>query len=357
MAGELPSLPGVPKVWNRPRGSSRSLRRWIKYLRCEAGSAMEDSAGKRDALQTLREACPIVARTARTRLECAQLAAAFYYANGRDLFQMRTFCLVLVLLCYSLRAFAQDDAMTLDDLMRSADQWARENLDEDALRVLQNVDQEQVKLLFKEIEKQLHGEYVIDLATLKDTARIVLPVLERYEETLPYALWLKTRLDYLDVAGQFRLTIPPPKVTPGQPPKPAPNPGPQIEREIWIKKLVERPLPKNAKPFVSHLKPIFASRKAPPELVWIAEVESSFDPRARSPQGAAGLFQLMPATAKRYGLRVRPFDQRLKPDESARAAAQYLEYLHRHFKDWRLALAAYNAVEGAVEKLLVRHKA
>jgi peptidoglycan lytic transglycosylase D len=270
---------------------------------------------------------------------------------------MKTFCLIIVLLGNSLRVFGQDDAMPLDELMRSADQWARENLDEDALRVLQNVDQEQVKQLFKEIEKQFHGEYVVDLAALVDTARNVLPLLERYEETLPYALWLKTRLDYLDVAEQFRLSIPPPKAAPGQRPSPVPNPAPQIEREIWIKKLAERPWPKTAKPFVSRLKPIFASKKVPPELVWIAEVESSFDPRARSPQGAAGLFQLMPATAKQYGLRVRPFDQRLKPDESARAAAQYLEYLHRHFKDWRLALAAYNAGEGTVQKLLVRRKA
>jgi membrane-bound lytic murein transglycosylase D len=92
-------------------------------------------------------------------------------------------------------------------------------------------------------------------------------------------------------------------------------------------------------------------------LVWIAEVESSFDPRARSPAGAAGLFQLMPATAKRYGLRTWPLDHRLRPDDSARAAAKYLDYLHAHFRDWRLALAAYNAGEGTVEKLLQKHKA
>jgi membrane-bound lytic murein transglycosylase D len=89
----------------------------------------------------------------------------------------------------------------------------------------------------------------------------------------------------------------------------------------------------------------------------VAEVESSFDPRARSPVGATGLFQLMPATAKRYGLQTWPLDQRLKPEPSARAAAEYLSFLHRDFKDWRLVLAAYNSGEGTVEELLKKHKA
>jgi membrane-bound lytic murein transglycosylase D len=87
-------------------------------------------------------------------------------------------------------------------------------------------------------------------------------------------------------------------------------------------------------------------------------VESSFDPRARSPTGAVGLFQLTPATAQRYGLTTTwPWDERLKPEPSAKAAAQYLQYLHAHFKDWRLALAAYNAGEGTVRALLIRQKA
>jgi membrane-bound lytic murein transglycosylase D len=109
---------------------------------------------------------------------------------------------------------------------------------------------------------------------------------------------------------------------------------------------------------VPKLKSIFSSEGVPPELVWIAEVESSFDPRVRSPAGAAGMFQLMPATAKRYGLRTTwPFDQRLTPEPSARAAAEYLHYLHAHFKDWRLAVAAYNAGEGTVQNLLTRRTA
>ena len=59
-----------------------------------------------------------------------------------------------------------------------------------------------------------------------------------------------------------------------------------------------------------------------------------------SPQGAAGLFQLMTPTAKRFGLSTWPVDDRLKAEPSAQAAAKYLKYLHSHFHDWRLALAA-----------------
>ena len=270
---------------------------------------------------------------------------------------MRKLWLVALLLVSSLRVPAQDETVTFDDLVESADQWAKENLSDEALRVLQDVDRERVKQFLSAIEQQFHGEYVVDLASLKDGAQVILPLLESHEQTQPYAAWLKTRLDYLEVADQLRSTIPPPKAEPGQPPKPAPNPGPEKERDVWVRKLAERPWPEAAKPYVPRLKPIFAGQKVPAELVWVAEVESSFDPRARSPAGAAGLFQLMPATAKRYGLRTWLPDQRLRAEDSARAAAKYLRYLHSQFKDWRLALAAYNAGEGTVQRLLKQHKA
>lgn len=247
--------------------------------------------------------------------------------------------------------------MTFDDAVQSAEQWARENLDEDTLRLLDGVDRDKVTQLFEDIQKRFEGEYVVDLASLDVTAKAVLPLLESHEETQPYAAWLKARLDYLEVAEQVQRSTPPPKAEPGRPLPPIPNPAPKTEREIWVRKLVDRPWPRAATNYVTRLKPIFASQNVPPELVWIAEVESSFDPRARSPAGAAGLFQLMPATAKRYGLRTWPLDHRLRPDASARAAANYLADLHSQFKDWRLALAAYNAGEGTVQRLLQRRKA
>lgn len=266
--------------------------------------------------------------------------------------------LIALVLLSAVESHSQDPSLTIDDdLLRSAEQWARENLDDDTLKALPDLDRDKVRRFFAGLQKQFHGEYVVDLSALKGAAQLVLPLLESSEDTLPYAVWLKTRMDYLEVADEFRLVIPAPKTAPGQPPKLAPNPTPQKEREIWIQKVVERKWPEAAKPYVPKLKPIFAAQRVPPELIWLAEAESSFDPRARSPAGAAGLFQLMPATAKHFGLRTWPLDQRLNPEASAQAAARYLGYLHGRFKDWRLALAAYNAGEQTVKDLLARRKA
>jgi membrane-bound lytic murein transglycosylase D len=270
---------------------------------------------------------------------------------------MRRYHLLIFLIAWPLLASAQRSPSTLDDLAKSAEQWAKENLDTEALNLLPGADQEKVKKLLADLEKQFRAKYVLDLAALKDATKSIIPILESYEETAPYALWLRTQLDYLDVAEQLSLSVPTPKQPPGHSPAQLPYPKPQLVRDIWITRVADRPPPALGKTYVPTLKPIFTAQKIPGELIWVAEVESSFDPRARSPAGAAGLFQLMPATARRYGLSTWPFDQRLKPEPSAKAAAQYLQFLHSHYKDWRLALAAYNCGEGTVDKVLTRYKA
>jgi soluble lytic murein transglycosylase-like protein len=80
-------------------------------------------------------------------------------------------------------------------------------------------------------------------------------------------------------------------------------------------------------------------------LMAVIDVESNGDPRAVSPQGASGLMQLMPGTAARHGA-TNLFD----PRQNLAAGARYLARLMKQFGDLRLALAAYNAGEGAVRK-------
>jgi len=108
---------------------------------------------------------------------------------------------------------------------------------------------------------------------------------------------------------------------------------------------------------ISRLKDIFAQEGVPSELAWIAEIESALNPRARSSAGALGLFQLMPVTARRFGLMTGRNDERTNPLKSARAAARYLGFLYREFESWQLAVAAYNAGEGTISRLLHRHGA
>jgi len=103
---------------------------------------------------------------------------------------------------------------------------------------------------------------------------------------------------------------------------------------------------------------VFRSQGLPAELVGIAAVESKFDPDALSSKGARGLWQLMPETARRYGLVVNTSrDERTDPLKSTIAAAQYLKALYAQFRDWPLVLAAYNSGEGRLQQSLERVRA
>jgi hypothetical protein len=105
-----------------------------------------------------------------------------------------------------------------------------------------------------------------------------------------------------------------------------------------------------AQPYLYHIVAELEARNLPLALALVPLVESDYDPTALSPRGAAGLWQLMPATARHLGVKRNSYyDGRHDLQDSTRAAIDYLTYLNNYFDgDWLLALAAYNAGEGTV---------
>jgi len=99
-------------------------------------------------------------------------------------------------------------------------------------------------------------------------------------------------------------------------------------------------------------------RKMPRELALLPVIESAFEPYAYSKARAAGLWQFIPGTATKYGLKQNWwYDGRRDVVEATRAALDYLQALHEEFEgDWLLAIAAYNCGEGNVERALATNR-
>lgn len=105
--------------------------------------------------------------------------------------------------------------------------------------------------------------------------------------------------------------------------------------------------------------PLFEEKLAkyhiPLELKYLAIVESALNPRAVSRMGASGLWQFMLPTGRAYNLSVNSYvDERYDPIKATEAACQYLSALYDMYGDWDLALAAYNAGPGNVNKAIRR---
>jgi membrane-bound lytic murein transglycosylase D len=97
------------------------------------------------------------------------------------------------------------------------------------------------------------------------------------------------------------------------------------------------------------------AKKMPRELIYLAMIESEFNPTARSRVNAVGMWQFMKGTARQFGLKVRGrLDERKDPARSTDAALAYLSDLYDQFGSWYLAAAAYNSGGGTVRKALRR---
>ncbi|XOV78662.1 MAG: LysM peptidoglycan-binding domain-containing protein [Aestuariibacter sp.] len=136
-------------------------------------------------------------------------------------------------------------------------------------------------------------------------------------------------------------------------------------RRIWNQQKWYRTHPdymrrvnKRATPFLSHIVNALEEHDMPLELALLPIVESAFDPFAYSHGRAAGMWQFIPGTAKRFGMKQNWwYDGRRDVIASTQGAIKYLKYLHKMFDgDWLHAIAAYNSGEGRVLRAIRTNK-
>ncbi len=108
--------------------------------------------------------------------------------------------------------------------------------------------------------------------------------------------------------------------------------------------------------FLEMAQKIFKEEGVPQDVAWLGQVESAWSPVARSWAAAVGLWQFIPDTGARYGLRQDYYiDERSSFEKATRASARYLKWLaDRYDGNWELAMAAYNSGEGRIDSAIAR---
>jgi len=107
--------------------------------------------------------------------------------------------------------------------------------------------------------------------------------------------------------------------------------------------------------FMSMARRIFREEGIPENVAWLGQVESAWKPTALSWAAASGLWQFIPGTGARFGLRRTAYvDERNSFEEATRASARYLKFLFNRYNNWELAMAAYNSGEGNVDRAIRR---
>ena len=108
--------------------------------------------------------------------------------------------------------------------------------------------------------------------------------------------------------------------------------------------------------FMRMARRIFREEGVPENVAWLGQVESAWKPQAMSWAAASGLWQFIPGTGSRFGLRkTAQIDERNSFEKATKASAQYLKFLaNRYGGNWELAMAAYNSGEGNVDRAIRR---